>query len=249
MAKEPLGQKRTQTQSAQNANLVEAIVGDLKGLSKNEPGSFVVSFNSEKDPVGGQSQAGEGDRGEGLVIAQKPNLEVGTILYAVTELAVDSDVPAPVMARVVEGKFSGVKFIGGFGLRGEKLTLSFTQMIDPQSGTHGVEALAVDPNTDSPAISGKVDTHFLSRWGGLVASSFLEGFGGALSDRGTTVSVYGDVVAVDKDRVSYGDISLEALGQVGSRAATQLEKNFDRAPTVTIPAGSQIGLLILSVKD
>ncbi|MDR2386800.1 MAG: hypothetical protein LBE80_04340 [Deltaproteobacteria bacterium] len=249
MAKEPVSSKRTQSQSAQNSNLVEAMVGDLKGLSPNEPGAFVVSHNTLKDPSGGQSLTRHEDQGNGLANPQKPKIEPGTILYAVTELAVNSDVPAPVMARVIEGKYSGLKFFGGFGLHGEKLTLSFSQMLDPQSGSYGVEALAVDPKTDSPALSGHVDSHFLSRWGGLVASSFLEGFGNALSDRGTTVSVYGDVVAVDKDQVSLGQISLEALGQVGSRAATQLEKNFDRAPTVTIPAGSPIGLLILNLKD
>jgi type IV secretory pathway VirB10-like protein len=228
-----------------NQNLIQAMVGDLQGLELIVPGSFVVSQSSLDDPAPSAS----GQENSSSTLNGIPSLPPGTILYAVTELAVNSDVPAPVMARVVEGKLLGARFMGGFNQYGENLTLSFSQMSFPGSGTQEVAALAVDPKTDSPVMSGKIDRHLLSRWGGLIASGFLEGFGGALSNRGTTVSVNGDVVSVGRENIDYGQISLEALGQVGSRASTQLEKNFDRPPTVTIPAGSAIGLLILSAKD
>ncbi|MDR3135650.1 MAG: hypothetical protein LBU69_06115 [Deltaproteobacteria bacterium] len=221
----------------------QAFQGDLKSVPSVAPGPFVVSQKLEREENLSQAPGSE------TVTASKPLIAPGTILYAVTELAVNSEVPAPVVAKVVGGQLSGTKFMGAFSQSGESLTLSFSQMIDPRLGSMPVRALAVDPNTDSPAVNGKVDRHLLARWGALIASSFLEGLGGALSGRGTTVSVYGDVISIEKDDVNMAEISLEALGQVGSRAATQLEKNFDRPPTVTLQAGSPIGLLILGFGD
>jgi hypothetical protein len=163
----------------------------------------------------------------------------------VTEAAVDSRVQAPVVATVIGGELGGARLIGAFRQSGETLAISFGRLIDASGAEHPVEAVAVDPLTSSPALGAEVDTHFLARWGALVASSFLEGFGQAIGDRGTSVTVNGDVVVQGGKAPSMGEISLEALGQVGSRASGQLEKGFDRPPTVTMPAGSPLGLLIL----
>jgi type IV secretory pathway VirB10-like protein len=247
MAKEVSPPKKPERDPARDSGLVQAMVGDLRGLGPKDPGAFVISLNRDNGLPVGPRQSPELDSGDGAAPAPIPAL--GSVLYAVTELAVNSDVPAPVMARVIGGELAGTKFLGGFGRHGENVTLTFTRMIAPDGSSRSVEALAVDPKTASPAIGANVDRHLLARWGGLLAASFLEGFGGALSDRGTRVSVYGDVVVEGKDYVDFGEISLEALGQVGSRAANQLEKNFDRPPTMKIPAGSQIGLLILGLKD
>jgi hypothetical protein len=248
-ARAPQGASKAAGQVRPDQGLTQAMVADLKGLSRGGPGAFVVSLGPGGD--GGSGVAGvQGAKAAGAAVKSAgPSMVPGDVIYAVTELAVNSDVPAPVMARAVGGKLDGAKFLGGFARHGENVTLSFSRVVFPDSRTYAVEALAVDPGTDSASIGGKVDRHWLSRWGGLLASSFLEGFGEALSGRGTRVSVYGDVVSVERGRVDLGEISLEALGQVGSRAATQLEKGFDRPPTVTIPAGSPIGLLILGTKE
>jgi type IV secretory pathway VirB10-like protein len=127
--------------------------------------------------------------------------------------------------------------------------MSFNRVVNLSGGRAlNVEALAIDPRTNSPVIPGDVDRHFLERWGALMASSFLDGFGQALSRRGTTVSVYGDVLVQNQDDgPSLTEISLEALGQVGRRAAGQLERNFDRPPTVTVPAGTPVGVFVVDV--
>jgi hypothetical protein len=238
MAK-PVEKREVKVAAPDNGHL-QALLSDLKGLDPPGPGAFVVSKNQE-------------ERSEPTLISSdslpKLNLPVGTILYAVTELAVDSRIKTPVVVRVVEGKLKGARFFGGFTQTEEILTLSFDRLVDTRLGNREITAMAVDPQTDSPAILGQVDRHLLARWGGLLASSFLEGFGAALGKRGTTVSVYGDVIVQGEDDASLGEISLEALGQVGSRAATRLEQNFEKPPTVIIPAGSPIGLLILDLKD
>jgi type IV secretory pathway VirB10-like protein len=219
---------------------IEAIVGDLKSLSPSSPGAIVITQAKDID-------LGELDSPISTGLSA-PLPEPGSILYAVTEVGLNSDIPSPISALVVQGPFKGARLLGGFELQNTSLSITFDRLIPQGKLPIEIEALAVDPQTNSPSISGKVDRHFLERWGGLMAASFLEGFGEAMGNRGTTVHAYGDVVVADRGAVSLDDVSLEALGRVGSRAATQLEKGFDRPPTVTIPAGSPMGILVLGTK-
>jgi hypothetical protein len=224
-----------------------ALLNDLRGLAqrRGQAGQFVA-----RATPGGPAAVSGTDDGGPVPAAPPEGLEPGRVHFAVTELAADSDVPGPVTARVVSGPLKGARFLGGFERRGERLEMRFQKLAAPWfSEPVGVEALAVDPSTGSPAVRGRVDSHFLERWGGLLASAFLEGFGDAMSDRGTTVTVSGDVLVNGRSGdPSWGELSLEALGTVGRRASGQLEKGFDRPPTVTLPAGSQLGVLITGVR-
>jgi hypothetical protein len=238
-----------------------ALLNDLRAAGQTQPelGAFAVeAVSGDRGPAAdrGTEAAGSGVRD------LYPGLTPGNILYAVTEVAVNSDSPAPVLARVVGGPLRGAGFIGSFQLHGENLTMSFGRFIAPDGGLPAaggsprpgqileVEALAVDPSNNSPALSGQVSRRFLQRWGGLLASSFLDGFGQALSGRGASVTLYGDVVVSGGNRdASMAEVSLEALGQVGRGAASQLERNFGRPPTVIIPAGSPVGILIIGLKS
>jgi hypothetical protein len=219
------------------AALSESLTGDLKGVVNPSPGAWVTA--SIKLPAPAAAAAAGSSQPE---VNLPPT---GSLMYAVTVSGVNSDVPSPVVAVVAEGEFKGSKLLGGFQLQGGLLSIAFSQIILPGGKAIGIKAVAVDARTNSPAVPGQVNTHFWERWGALMAASFLEGFGEAVSNRGTSVHAYGDVVVAVRDAVSARDISLEALGRVGSRAAGQLEKGFDRPPTVIVPAGSPIGVLMM----
>ena len=93
-----------------------------------------------------------------------------------------------------------------------------------------------------------VDHHYLERWGALVASSFLEGYGNAVrnSNSISTVSAFGSVVTVPKDGIDHDDIAREALGTVGQRMGSVVAENFQRPNTITVAAGTGIGVLIVA---
>jgi hypothetical protein len=173
-------------------------------------------------------------------------LNPGETLYAVTDYALNSDIPAPVIATILQGELKGGKAIGEFKLSGENVLVTFSRIVDKDGFEIKVNAFAVNPANSKASIRADVDTHFLERWGSLIAASFIEGFGDAVSDRGSKVYVTGDVVVEDNFGKSMEDVSYEALGKVGSRAATQVEKGFDRPPTVSVRAGEPIGILIIS---
>lgn len=184
--------------------------------------------------------------------AFQPDLKPGDLLYAVIDTGVNSDVPSAVMATVAQGKYRDARLLGGFQRHDERLVLAFTRAILPFGHSFQIEAYAVDPNTSEASVASSVDTHFFSRWGGLIASAFLEGLGSAKRYSGASTTVYG-YGNNSSDQMVWNNYSPQdqawiAAGKVGEKAGKIFEKNFDRPPTVHLESGTTVGILILNVK-
>jgi type IV secretory pathway VirB10-like protein len=147
---------------------------------------------------------------------------------------------------VAEGPLRGSKALGAFKATAGGLSIAFDRIVLPDGRETRVEAVGVDPDSSAPGVRSRTDTHFWERWGSLAAASFIEGLGGAVSGRRTRVYVSGDAVVEEGVGKTAADIALEAAGKVGERAAAQVERGFDRPPTVTVRAGEHVGILILS---
>ena len=183
-------------------------------------------------------------------------LSVGDMLYAVVDTGVNSDVPSPVMATVTSGKYRKTRLIGQFKRFDERLVLTFNRALPPGGEAVQINAYAVDPNTTHASVASSSDTHFFERWGGLVASAFLEGLGDAkrFSGAQSTVYGYGNGVNGTTDQMVWNDYSIQdqmwiAAGKVGEKASRIFERGFDRPPTVYLDAGAPIGVLIMDVKQ
>ena len=175
----------------------------------------------------------------------------GDLLYAVIDTGVNSDVPSPVLATVTSGTYRNARLTGGFQRHDEKLVLSFSRMILPDGKAIQLEAYAVDPTTSEASVASSVNTHFFSRWGGLVASAFLEGLGTAKRYSGAQSTLYG--YGEDSDHMVWDDYSISdqswiAAGKVGEKAGKIFERQFDRPPTVKLKSGTPVGVLILNIK-
>lgn len=182
-------------------------------------------------------------------------LAVGDMLYAVVDTGVNSDVPSPVMATVTSGKLKKTRLIGQFKRFDERLVLTFNRALLPGGESVQLNAYAVDPNTTHASVASSSDTHFFERWGGLIASAFLEGLGDAkrFSGSQSTIYGYGNGVNGTTDQMVWNDYSVQdqvwiAAGKVGEKAGRILERGFDRPPTVYLDAGAPIGVLIMDVK-
>lgn len=181
-----------------------------------------------------------------------PDLKPGDVLYAIIDTGVNSDVPSAVMATVAQGKYRNSRLLGSFQRHEERMVLAFSRVILPDGKNLQLEAYAVDPQTSEASVASSVDTHFFSRWGGLIASSFLEGLGGAKRYSGASSTVYG-YGNQSSDQMVWNNYSPEdqawiAMGKVGEKAAKIFEKGFDRPPTVYLESGSPVGILIINVK-
>ncbi len=178
-----------------------------------------------------------------------PGLKVGDILQAVNRVTLDSDAPGPAMVEVVSGPYRGAKVMGSFQRLNEHLVLRFSELAAADGSVHEIAGFAIDPATDRTAVRTSVDNHVLERWGGLVAASFLEGFGEAVERSGTSAhsTIYGSGWSIPS--YSLGEEMWIAAGKAGERAAGLLDRGFARAPTVTIESGTAMGVLLLRLPE
>lgn len=180
-------------------------------------------------------------------------LKPGDLLYAIVDVSVNSDVPSAVLATVTSGTYRNARLMGGFQRHDERLVLAFNRVVLPSGDTVQLEAYAVDPSTSEASVASSVDTHFFSRWGGLVASAFLEGLGSAKRYSGAQSTIYGNANGESTDQMvwntySVGDQAWIAAGKVGEKAGKIFEKGFERPPTVRLESGTPVGVLVLNVK-
>ena len=187
--------------------------------------------------------------------ANQPLIKAGSILFASLDTAVNSDEPGPVMATIVTGQYKGTKLIGSIqnnpaipGSNGpEKLILSFSTMSVPYlPQSIDVTAVAIDPDTARTALASDVNHHYVERYGSLFASSFLEGYGQAVTQSGSTVTVspFGGT-NTQYSQLNPEEELIAGFGQIGQDWGQQLGQTFNRKNTITINAGISLGVLFL----
>jgi type IV secretory pathway VirB10-like protein/polyhydroxyalkanoate synthesis regulator phasin len=186
----------------------------------------------------------------GAATIKKPALiKSGTIFFAVLDTAVDSDYPdTPVMATIIEGKFKGAKLLGKLSLAQgqDKVSLNFTQMdLEDWPSAKLISAYAIDPDTARTVMASEVDNHYLSRWGLLMASSFVQGYSNAITNAGTsTTGIFG--TSTDHPDLSPGSKFAVGLGQIGTNLNEIALENMNKPATVKIYAGVGLGILFAS---
>lgn len=223
----------------------QAVISYLAGL-RNDPGQPAAMVLNRPSPKADERR---NDVAPASAPAGVPGILPGDILYAVNRVTLDSDAPGPAMVEVITGPFKGARAIGSFQRLGENLVLRFSSLVMSDGRRYSVQAYAIDPATDRTAVSSSVDRHFLARWGGLVAASFLEGVGDAVARSGvsSTSTIYGS-----SERYPHYDIGDQLwLGgaRVGRRAGGLLENRFGIPPTVTLKSGTEMGVLLLEVQE
>lgn len=185
------------------------------------------------------------------VVAESAIIKTGDIVFAVIDTSVNSDEPSPVLATIVSGRLKGSKLIGTFILpnNADKMVLNFNTLSVPgAAGTVAISAYAIDPNTARTALSSETDHHYLSRYGSLFASTFLEGFGNAFQSANTTVTVGGTggmtnttiSNGVGRSALENAVIGLATLGKSWGQVAQQ---NMNQPTTVQVFSGTGVGIL------
>lgn len=233
-----------------------ALDARLSGVAVGEGKIVFVGDFSKDAPVAAPAAitTGTAQQLDGNALALKP----GDLLYAVIDTGVNSDVPSAVMGTVASGKLKNARLLGKFQRFEERLVLTFSRVILPDGKDAQIEGYAVDPATSEASVASSVNTHFFSRWGGLIATAFLEGSSTAKKYSGAQSTVYGSYgggmngQSTDQmvwNTYSPADQAWIAAGKVGEKAGKIFEKNFERPPTVTLSSGTPISVLILNVKD
>lgn len=203
-------------------------------LSKNADESFAQRLGTGFG--GGTTKAAKAEHLRNL----STTIVQGEIVPAVLETALNSDLPGmarAVVTRDIRG-FDGTKVLiprgarligeykSGVELGQSRAFLIWTRLIRPD----GVSIDLASPATDSlgrSGLTGKVDRHFLQRFGGAILLSLLSIGGNMIADStDTTVVIAG--------------------AQAGSSAAASALSGNDTQikPTVTVPQGTPVRVFV-----
>jgi type IV secretory pathway VirB10-like protein len=178
-------------------------------------------------------------------------MKAGTVMSAILKTGVNTDEPGPILAEVVSGPFKGStligKITGGNNTRGESVALSFDLLNMPNAPkSYTIQAYAINPDTSRTGLATSVDRHYLERFGLLFASSFMQGYGSAMSQSGAVVTqnAFGGTTTSNPTRTS-AEITKIALGQVGQNVGQAIGQNANRPITIQVAQGTAIGVLIM----
>jgi type IV secretory pathway VirB10-like protein len=162
----------------------------------------------------------------------------GAVVAAVLETAIDSDLPGyvrAVVSRDVAG-FDGRKILiprgsrligqykSGLAAGQSRAFVVWQRLIRPD----GVSVQLGSPGTDTlgrAGLTGKVDSHFLKRFGSAMLLSVIDAGLGRLQNRGANVIV-------------------QSANDARSVASTALERDINIPPTVKVPQGTPIRIFI-----
>jgi intracellular multiplication protein IcmE len=180
-------------------------------------------------------------------------IKTGDIIFAVIDTSVNTDEPGPILATITSGPLKNSKLIGSFnmGANAEKLTMTFnTLSVEGYSKTIGISAYAIDPNTGRTALSSSTDHHYLTRYGSLFASTFLEGFGNAFQSADTQITIGGtggetNTTVQNGINRSLTDNAVIGLATLGKGWGQQAQKNMSIPTTIQVYSGTPIGVLFL----
>lgn len=232
----------SQTYTKQLSNIHSEI---RSTLASQEVQVYQVQENTDSGDKNDANNEGKPDNEENDT---NLNLKSGDILYARNTMELDSDVPSsPARVKVVSGEYAGSVLLGGFERQSEFLVVTFDRMI-LQDGTEvQLEAYAIDPEIPKSVVRSDIDRHMLERWGGLIAASFISGFGEAVRSTGDNLTISDGQTNIARPEMSLNKQLWSAAGKVGDKLAGHFEEKIDQPPTVYLGPDVNIGVLILSI--
>lgn len=206
--------------------------------------------SKDQEKGGSKESSSSSSASGGAAASAGPIIKAGTIFYAILDTAVNSDFPdSPVLATIVSGKFKGAKLLGKLALtQGQdriSLTFKLMNMEDWPTGKT-INAYAMDPDTARTVLASEVNYHYFLRYGGLFASSFIQGYANAISSSGSTTSLSVTGSTTTNPVLSPSSKLIAGFGQVGQAFGKAVQGYTSTPPTVMIDPGVSLGILFMA---
>lgn len=175
-------------------------------------------------------------------------IPAGQVDYAQLLMEANSDIPGPILALLVSGKYSGSRLIGSFQRQEEYLVLKFSTLIDKKGRSIPIDAYAVDPDTTLTGMATDVDRRYFRRIVIPAAVKFIEGMGSAIAENGsTTVSVDngGATVSQESNDLDTKQELAKATEEAANKAGEVLDEESDVEILVRVRAGTPMGIFFV----
>lgn len=173
-------------------------------------------------------------------------VEAGEVLYAQTLIEANTDAPGPVLARILSGPLKGSRALGGFAETEDYLTITFDRVVY-KGRVVDVDAIAIDADTTLPGVATEVNNRYFKRVVLPAAAAFVEGFGSAVAESGSTsVSVEGETVTTENEDLDTRQELLSGVEEATEVIAEFMEEEADRTrPMIKVAAGTPIGIMFI----
>lgn len=184
-----------------------------------------------------------------------PLIKAGTVIFAVLDTAINSDYPdSPVMVTIVQGKYKGAKLLGKLtttkSVSGQldRVMLNFSLMnLDEWPQSKSVTAYAIDPDTARTVLASNVNYHYMMRFGAIMATSFMQGYGQAVSSSGATTGIgLNGTQTTSNPAYSPANKMAIAIGQIGQTLGAVTQNYVNTPPTVRVDSGVSLGILFMA---
>jgi hypothetical protein len=232
----------------------------LAGLYSQAPMSASMAFETSEDGrrrnSGGplrvernnDGTAGVRDEnGNSSGTCESPLVKGGEIVYAKTDIALNTDYQGPVRMTFLSGKISGYIGMGSFELNelGAMMKLKIETIIDPDGQTYSVSSWVLDPQTTLWAMASNVDRHIIYRYGGFGLGAVLSSFAALAENR----SQQSEIVTPDGTRSTTNrdpdgkQVTWTVLGELGGLFEDVFRSAINRPITVTLDPEEEAGVL------
>ena len=145
-------------------------------------------------------------------------VRAGTMISAVLVTPINSDAPGPVMAQITSGPLDGARLLGTMKINEESVLIAFNQISKPGwPDTYPVSAIGMDLKS-STALATDVNHHYLQKYMGILAGSYMQGYGQGLQQQNsvTILDPNGNIIQ-NQGELDTAQIRKKAQGNVLSR--------------------------------
>lgn len=202
-----------------------------------------------RDVAPRQADSGAEDRGH-----RDGDTEVlipaGSLVYASMEDTADSDLKAPIFARLASGPLAGARVRGTFqvGQQQRCLVIRFDQLtIDGQESV-SIDGLGVNPEDGTACLVSERNGRYIQRFGGVIAAGVAGGLGEAarLSAQGATVTTPQGGTIQSPAEISSRETAGLIAGNVAEESREVISSLILTQPQVLVAQGTPIGVRFLS---
>lgn len=179
--------------------------------------------------------------------AMKPKIliQAGSIGYAQLLNDLNSDIKGPALAQILSGPLQGGRALGDYMLQDEYLVLKFTRIVK-DGVTYTIDGVALDEKTTLAAQQSDVDHHYLQRILLPAAAAFVQGYGQAVSETGTsTTTTSGGGIATDTPEPDAKEELFEGIEKASDKISSIIDQGANRPITVTLNRGTTMGILFM----
>jgi len=240
-----------------NKARADAMAKYMAEMRRSIPAASVTNFGDPANFVEEEPQQSASIAEAGVNAGEESKIALplsGKILYAELVGRANSDVPGPVIAKVLQGEYAGATLVGSFKTAREHLVISFDKMTVEKTAngeeineTVAIKAVAVDTSNIGTGLATSVDRHLFQKLAIGFTSAFAQGLGDAISDRGsTTISTSNGTITTSNGDLNTEEELLSAGGQAVARGGDILDSEFGNRPTtIIVEGGTAIGVLFL----